>query len=80
MGGGVLGVDQRVGLPWGDPPAWEVLLLLVGHADAVDDGTDADAERAPRAVGGHPRQVGLGVKGDGLVARIVADHVALARS
>ena len=70
--------DERVGLAQGNPPAWLVRPVgLIHHLNAVDDRTHTHAEGAPRTVRGHMREVCLGVKGDGLVARVVADHVAL---
>ena len=72
-------LHQGVGLAQGDPPAWLVLPLGArGHPDAVNDGTHADTQGAPSAVRGHTWEVRLGVKGDGLVAGVVADHVTLA--
>ena len=62
----------------GNPPAWLVGAGLLNHADAVDDGTDGDAERAAGTVRRDVGEVRLGVKGDRLVAGVVADHVALA--
>lgn len=46
--------------------------------DAVDDGAHGDAHGAACAVVGDVRNVGVGVEADGLVARVVARHVALA--
>ena len=70
--------DERVGLAQGNPPAWLVRPVgLIHHPNAVDDRTHTHAEGAPRTVRGHMREVCLGVKSDGLVARVVADHVAL---
>ena len=51
---------------------------LLLHAYAVDDGTHTETQIAAGAVVGDVGQMGLGVKGDGLVARVVAHHVALA--
>ena len=64
----------------GYPPLWLVRLLLGPghHLDAVDDWTHAQTQSAARAVAGHSRQVRLGVEHDRLVARVVADHIALA--
>ena len=48
------------------------------HLDAVYDGTDAQTERAASAVLGDAGEVRLLVERDGLVAGVIADHVALA--
>ena len=61
----------------GNPPAWVVGARLLNHADAVDDGTDGDTEGAASAVRCDVGEVRPGVKGDGLVAGVIADHVAL---
>ena len=51
----------------------------VHHLDAVDDGADGEAERAAGAgVGLDCGDVRLCVELDGLVAGVVAGHVALA--
>ena len=62
----------------GNSPLGDVGLGLFDHSDAVNDRTDRDAERAAGAIGRDVGEVCLGVKGDGLVARVVAGHVALA--
>ena len=62
-------IDECVGLAKGNPPprlVWPVRLLH--HSYAVDDRAHAHTQGAPRAVGGHVREVRLGVKSDGLVA------------
>lgn len=46
--------------------------------DAIDDGAHGEAERAARTVVIHLRKVGDRVEVDGLIARVVARHVALA--
>ena len=48
------------------------------HFDAVNDGADAEAEGAASAVRGDVWEVSDGIKCDGLVAAVVAGHVALA--
>ena len=52
----------------GNPPAWMVGAGFLHHADAVNDGTDGDAQRAAGTVRSHVGEVRLGVKGDSLVA------------
>ena len=47
------------------------------HRDAIVDWAHADAERASSAVGGDFGDVRVGRERDGLVARVVARHVAL---
>ena len=47
------------------------------HRDAVGDGTDGGAEGASGALLGDTGELGLCIKVDGLVARVVAGHVAL---
>jgi hypothetical protein len=46
--------------------------------DAIDDGAHGDAHGASGAVVSDVGNVGVGVEADGLVARVVARHVALA--
>ena len=48
------------------------------HLDAVNDGTDRDAERASRAILRHFGQMRLRVELDGLISRVVARHVTFA--
>ncbi len=75
----VLLMDECVGLPQRDSPSGYVRAVrLVHHADAVDDRADRHAQRTPGTVRRHVGKMRLGVKGDRLVARVVADHVALA--
>lgn len=62
----------------GDSPVGGIGTIPFDHLDAVDDGADAGAERTAGAVLGHTGKMGLGVKGDRLVAAVVAGHVALA--
>ena len=58
----------------------DVRNLALNHLDAVNDGTDADTERAASTVLSDVRQVRLGIKGDGLVPRVVAGHVTSDRA
>lgn len=53
---------------------WQIHFLR----DAVDDGTHRDAHGAAGAVISDMGNVSVGVEGDGLVARVIARHVALA--
>ena len=48
------------------------------HLDTVTDGTHADTQSTPCALLCDVGQVGLWVKGDGLVSQVIADHVTLA--
>jgi hypothetical protein len=52
--------------------------LALNHLDAVDDRTHTGAEGAAGAVVADMWDVGLGIERDGLVAGIIASHVALA--
>ena len=68
-----------VGVSHGDSPARLVLARGAWlHLDAVDDGAHTHAQSAACAVLRHAGEVCLGVEGDGLVAGVIADHVALA--
>lgn len=53
-----------------------MLVTLRNPRDAVDDGTNGDAECAARAIVVHVRNVGVLVEFDGLVAGIGAGHIA----
>ena len=62
----------------GDPPPWDIGGSPVDHVDAVDDGTHAHTQSTPGTVWRDGGEVGLRVKGDSLVAWIIAHHIALA--
>jgi len=47
------------------------------HRNAVGDGTDGGAEGASGAILGDMGEMGLCIKVDGLIARVIACHVAL---
>ena len=69
---------ECVGAPHGDSPPW--LILSFGsplHNDAVNDGTHAHTQRATCAILRHMWEMSFLAKGDGLVAGVIADHVAL---
>ena len=70
-------MNEGVGQAEGNSPLRHVWVWLVDHSDAINDWADRETQCAPRAVTGDVGQVGLGVKGYRLVARIIADHVAL---
>ena len=70
--------SQRHCVTEGNSPFGDIGFGCFDHSDAVYDGTDGDAEAAAGAVGRNMGEVCPGVKGDGLVARVVAGHVALA--
>ena len=53
----------------------DVRISLGHHLDAVDDGTNGDAQSASGAVLRHASQVRLRRKLDRLIARIVTCHV-----
>ena len=71
-------LDQGVALTKGNPPARFVWVVLLYHGDAVNDRTHTQTQGTPGTVRGHRREVGLGVKGYRLVARVVTDHVTFA--
>ncbi len=68
--------DESVALAEGNSPTRLVRLLLLHHGDTVDDRAHTQTQCTPSAVRRDRREMGLGVKGDCLVAGIVADHVA----
>lgn len=65
---GISGLDTTLGV---------VSRATGHHGDAVRDGADRGAEGAASAVLSDKGQVGLSVKDDGLVTRVIAGHVAL---
>ena len=71
-------LDQGIALTEGNPPARFVQVVLLHHGDAVNDRTHTQTQGTPGTVRGHRGEVGLGVKGYRLVARVVTDHVTFA--
>ena len=71
-------LDQGIALTEGNPPARFVRVVLLHHGDAVNDRTHTQTQGTPGTIRGHCREVGLGVKGYRLVARVITDHVTFA--
>ena len=71
-------LGQGIALPEGNPPTRLVRVVLLHHGDAVNDRTHTQTQGTPGTVRGHLREVGLGVKGYRLIARVITDHVTFA--